>query len=212
MRGRFDGGVTKSSGKYESGYINDAWQMSKYVTMNVGVRWEQQRLTGNTAEHVFNNMWSPRAGITVDPKGDRKQKIYANFGRYAYVLPLDAAVRSLSNEDDLQNTYWAPANTACPASAGLPAGATCTTTNSLGSVDFVGNSAHLLNNATGGVQKNARFFSSGLFLEPFAPGTRMEFTDEFLVGYDREFKGGIVASVRYIDRRLKRRPQTKAHH
>ena len=32
----------------------------------------------------------------------------------------------------------------------------------------------------------------------------MEFTDEFLVGYDREFKGGIVASVRYIDRRLKR--------
>ncbi len=204
VRGRFDGGVTKSSGKYESGYINDAWQMSKFVTMNVGVRWEQQRLTGNTAEHVFNNMWSPRVGITVDPKGDRKQKIYANFGRYAYVLPLDAAVRSLSNEDDLQNTYWAPANTACPASAGLPAGATCTTTNSLGSVDFVGDSAHLLNNATGGVQKNARFFSSGLFLEPFAPGTRMEFTDEFLVGYDREFKGGIVASVRYIDRRLKR--------
>src|SRR6266446_3790472 len=32
----------------------------------------------------------------------------------------------------------------------------------------------------------------------------MDFTDEFLVGYDREFKGGIVASVRYIDRRLKR--------
>jgi len=32
----------------------------------------------------------------------------------------------------------------------------------------------------------------------------MEYTDEFLVGYDREFKGGIVASVRYIDRRLKR--------
>ncbi len=210
VRGRFDGGITSSSGKYESGYINDAWQMSKYVTLNVGVRWEQQRLTGNTAEHVFNNMWSPRVGITVDPKGDRKQKIYANFGRYAYVLPLDAAVRSLSNEDDLQNTYWAPANTACPASAGLPAGATCTTTNSLGTVDFVGDSAHLLNLATDamgnsiGIPKRARFFSSGLFLEPFAPGTRMEFTDEFLVGYDREFKGGIVASVRYIDRRLKR--------
>ena len=32
----------------------------------------------------------------------------------------------------------------------------------------------------------------------------MEFTDEFLVGYDRQFKGGVVASVRYIDRRLKR--------
>jgi len=32
----------------------------------------------------------------------------------------------------------------------------------------------------------------------------MEYTDEFLVGYDREFRGGITASVRYIDRRLKR--------
>ena len=204
VRGRFDGGITSSSGKYEAGYINDAWMINKNVTLNIGVRWEQQRLTGNTAEHVFNNMWSPRAGITVDPTGNRKQKIYANFGRYAYVLPLDAAVRSLSNEDDLQNTYWAPASTACPASAGLPTGATCTTTNSLGTVDFVGDSAHMLNNATGGVPKNARFFSSGLFLEPFAPGSRMEFTDEFLVGYDREFKGGVVASVRYIDRRLKR--------
>jgi hypothetical protein len=204
VRGRFDGGVTTSSGKYEAGYINDAWQMSKYVTLNVGVRWEQQRLTGNTAEHVFNNMWSPRIGIAVDPQGNRKQKIYANFGRYAYVLPLDAALRSLSNEDDLQNTYWAPANTACPAGSGLPVGATCTTTNSLGTVDFVADSAHLLNQAAGGVNKNAGFLSSGVNNEPFAQGSRMEFTDEFLVGYDREFKGGVVASVRYIDRRLKR--------
>jgi len=31
-RGRFDGGVTTSSGKYHAGYINDAWQMGKYVT------------------------------------------------------------------------------------------------------------------------------------------------------------------------------------
>jgi hypothetical protein len=59
-----------------------------------------------------------------------------------------------------------------------------------------------LNQANGGIP-----IASGALVtggEPFAPGTRMEFTDEFLVGYDREFKGGIVASVRYIDRRLKR--------
>jgi len=215
VRGRFDGGVTSSSGKYHAGYINDAWQMSKYVTVNAGVRWEQQRLIGNTAEHTFSNMWSPRVGIAVDPQGNRKQKIYANFGRYGYVLPLDAALRSLSNEDDLQNTYWAPANSACPAGAVSStgqslAGATCVTTNSLGTVDFVGDSAHLLNKAVDaggnnvGIPRNAGFLSSGLFNEPFAQGTRMEYTDEFLVGYDREFKGGVVASVRYIDRRLKR--------
>jgi hypothetical protein len=200
VRGRFDGGVTTSSGKYQAGYINDAWQISKYVTLNLGVRWEQQRLIGNSVERTFSNMWSPRIGIIVDPQGNRKQKIYANFGRYAYVLPLDGALRALSNEEDFQNSYWAPASSPCTV-AGVT-NATCIATNSLGSTQFIGDSAHLLNNATGGVPISAGGLITGG--EPFAPGTRMEFTDEFLVGYDREFKGGIVASVRYIDRRLKR--------
>ena len=200
VRGRFDGGVTKSSGKYHAGYINDAWQISKYVTLNVGVRWEQQRLTGNQVERTFSNMWSPRVGITVDPQGNRKQKIYANFGRYAYILPLDAALRALSNEEDFQNSYWAPDNSPCTVTG--VTNASCVNLNSLGSTQFIGDSAHLLNQATGGIP-----IASGALItggEPFAPGTRIEFTDEFLVGYDREFKGGIVASVRYIDRRLKR--------
>lgn len=200
VRGRFDGGVTKSQGKYHAAYINDAWQINKYVTLNVGVRWEQQRLIGNQVERTFANMWSPRVGIVVDPQGNRKQKIYANFGRYAYVLPLDAALRALSNEEDFQNSYWAPASAPCTVTGAT--NPTCVTLNSLGSTDFIGDQAHLLNLANGGIP-----IASGALItggEPFAPGTRMEFTDEFLVGYDREFKGGIVASVRYIDRRMKR--------
>lgn len=202
IRGRFDGGITNSSGKYHAGYINDAWQMSKYVTLNVGVRWEQQRLTGIRTAHTFVNMWSPRAGIIVDPQGNRKQKIYANFGRYAYVLPLDAAIRSLGNEYDFQNSYWAPASTTTGCPTGTPTGASCVALNSLGTTQFVGDAAHLLTLANGGIPNSGGPLISGF--EPFAPGTRMEFTDEFLVGYDREFKGGIVASVRYIDRRMKR--------
>ena len=199
VRGRFDGGVTKSSGKYHAAYINDSWQINKYVTINAGVRWEQQRLIGNQVEKTFSNMWSPRVGITVDPQGNRKQKIYANFGRYAFVLPLDGALRALSNEEDFQNSYWAPINS----STGCPAGQSpCVSLNSLGSTDFTGDSAHLLNLANGGIPVASGALITGG--EPFAPGTRMEFTDEFLVGYDREFKGGVVASVRYIDRRLKR--------
>jgi hypothetical protein len=202
VRGRFDGGITNASGKYHAGYINDAWQMSKYVTLNTGVRWEQQRLIGNHVQHTFTNMWSPRAGIIVDPSGNRKSKFYANFGRYAYVLPLDAAVRSLSNEDDLENTYWAPQSSPNGCPAGTPTGASCVALNAQGTAQFVPESANLLNLATGGIPIPAGgLFSGG---EPFAPGTRMEYTDEFLVGYDREFKGGVVASVRYIDRRMKR--------
>jgi outer membrane receptor for ferrienterochelin and colicin len=192
VRGRFDGGVTKSTGRYHAAFVNDAWQMGKHVTLNLGVRWEQQRITGNVVGKVFNDMWSPRIGFTVDPKGDRKSKFYANYGRYAFILPLDAALRSLSNEDDIQNPYWAPQSDASGK----------VVLNSLGTVNFIPDSAHLLNDATGGVPISGGDLVSGG--EPFAPGTRMEYTDEFMVGYDHEFRGGIVASVRYIDRRLKR--------
>ena len=190
-RGRFDKGVTASTGKYHAAYLNDAWEMGKHVTLNVGLRWEQQRLVGNAVQKVFNDMWSPRIGFIVDPKGDRKSKFYANFGRYAFVLPLDAALRALSSEDDLNNVYLAPNS-----SGGN------VVLDSSGTASPVYDSAHLLNNATGGIPIPAGALVSGG--EPFAPGTRMEYTDEFLVGYDHEFKGGIVASARYIDRRLKR--------
>ena len=119
VRGRFDSKVTRSSGKYHAAYANDAWSIGTHVTLNAGIRWEQQRLVGNTDFHSFVNMWSPRFGIIVDPKGDRKSKIYANFGRYAYVLPLDAAIRSLSTESDFLNPFFAPASTTVGCPAGL---------------------------------------------------------------------------------------------
>ncbi|PYT99441.1 MAG: hypothetical protein DMG38_11265 [Acidobacteria bacterium] len=193
VRGRFDKGVTTSTGKYHAAFVNDAWQMGKHVTLNLGVRWEQQRLRGNFVQKLFNDMWSPRVGVIVDPKGDRKSKFYANYGRYAFILPLDAAVRSLSSEADLQNTYWAPVS---DSSGNVVLDAQNTAT-------FQPDQGHLLNNANGGVPINAGSLVSGPG-EAFAAGTRMEYTDEFVVGYDREFRGGIVASVRYIDRRLKR--------
>src|SRR5260370_5944481 len=158
--------------------------MSKYVTLNVGVRWEQQRLTGNVVGKVFNDMWSPRVGVIVDPKGDRKSKFYANFGGYAFVLPLDAAVRSLSNEDDLQNAYWPPASTTSGCPAGTPSGASCVTLNSPRTVNFTPASAHLLNLASRGIPISGGKLVSGA--EPFAPRIRMEYTDEFVDVYHHE--------------------------
>jgi hypothetical protein len=191
-RGRFDGGVSHSTGKYHAAYINDAWEMGKHVTLDVGLRWEQQRLAGKIAQTSFVDMWSPRVGFIVDPKGDRKSKIYANFGRYAFILPLDMAIRELGNEKDFTNTLYAPASD----SSGN------VTFDSLGSVNVVPDSAHLLNGATGGIALPAQV--SIVAGEPFGAGTRMEYTDEFVVGAEHEFRSGIVVSARYIDRRLKR--------
>ena len=206
VRGRFDAGVTTSSGKYHAAYVNDSWEIGRRLTVNLGLRWEQQRLVGNVANKLFNDMWSPRAGLVFDPKGNRKTKIYTNFGRYAFVLPLDAAVRELSAEDDFLNPFWAPASTTSGCPTGTPAGASCVLTDSSGNVNygamFVPDAAHLLNQATGGVNKAPTIAISGG--EPFQPGVRMEYTDEWVAGAEHEFRGGFIVSARYIDRRLKR--------
>jgi len=193
VRGRFDGGVSPTYGKYHAAYGNDAWQMGDHVTVNLGLRWEQQLLAGKSGKAFFNDQWSPRIGLIVDPTGDRKSKIYTQFSRLAYVLPLDMAVRELGGEDDNSKEYWAP----------LADSSNNVVLDQYGAPQLVPDAAHLLNNATGGVPTpvSISIQSGG---EPFTPGIRMEYNDEFVVGAEHKFNGGFTASVRYIDRRMKR--------
>jgi hypothetical protein len=205
-RGQFSGFTSANTSKYHAAYVNDDWEMSKYATLSMGVRWEQQRMsTGGGVTQVIGDQWNPRIGFTVDPKGDRKSKIYANFGRYAWVMPLDAAIRELNVENEVENIYYAPVSPNCSGGVCGPASpSNLATLDQFNTVTF--DPANVLNNATGGIAKNPTVLlisGSGLS-SPFAPKTRMEYNDEFVVGAEHEFRGGITASVRYIDRRVKR--------
>jgi hypothetical protein len=203
VRGRFDGGVSHSTGKYHAAYVNDSWQMSSHVTLNLGLRWEQQRLTGSTASAFFNDQWSPRIGFIVSPNPD--SKIYADFDRLAFVLPLDMAVRELGGEDDNLNEYWAPvaSGTALgPDGLSHPL-ITPADLDKYGTVTFNPTSAYLLNGAAGGISTPASIeIQSGG--EPFVPGTRFEYNDEWVVGAEHKFHGGFFASARYINRVMPR--------
>jgi hypothetical protein len=197
-RGRFDGGISVSTGKYNAAYINDSWRMSSHVSLNVGLRWEEQSLNGVSAANgtqraFFNDQWSPRVGFVVSPNPD--SKIYLDFDRLAFVLPLDMAVRELGGEEDALNSYWAPAST-------LVAGKQMVTFNKYGTVNFVPDAAHLLNNANGGIPGLIQISSTAG--EPFTPGTRMEYNDEWVVGAEHKFRGGFYASARYINRGMMR--------
>jgi hypothetical protein len=190
IRGRFDNGVSHNTGKYNAAYVNDSWQMGQYVTLNVGLRWEQQRLTGTAAHAFFNDQWSPRVGFIVAPTNN--SKIYVDFDRMAFVLPLDMAVRELSSEDDNLNEYWAPDSV-----GGM------VTFNQYGTVNFDPTASHLLNLAAGGIDVPASIeIQAGG--EPFTPGIRMEYNDEWVVGGEHKFAGGFFGRARYIDRRMKR--------
>jgi hypothetical protein len=192
IRGQTGGNLAQTEGLYYAGYANDNWQINKHFTVSAGLRWEQFTMRGSAVGYTFTDNWAPRLGLVVDPKGDRKSKIYANFGRYNYQMPLDAAIRSLSSETDLSGLFFAPGS-----SGGV------VTHNADGSLNVITDSAHLLNGAVGGVDATPIVGVSGAG-EAFSPGTKMQYEDEWIAGFERDLGHGIIFSARYVDRRLRR--------
>jgi len=72
-------------------------------------------------------------------------------------------------------------------------------------VNMIFDQAHLLNQtktSTGGGL--VRSVPLGISLEGFAPSTKLMYQDEYVVGADHEFKGGLVVSGRFIYRVMPR--------
>jgi len=189
-RGEFGNLIFKTRSGYNTLFAQDAWSPNKYITINAGMRWEQQKVAGGIAHYTFVDNWSPRLGISVDPWGNRKTKVTANFGRYTESLPLDIGIRSLSQELDfpLTNTQWLPPND----------GAGHVLENADGTLNFANFSvANNLIQAPGGVATQSE--------SAFGPGTRSEYLDEYVVGFEHEFgNSGVIFSARYTDRRIRR--------
>jgi len=206
-----------TSGIYKSGFVNDSWTPNKYVTMSLGVRWDQNFLRGEATKYTFVDNWMPRLGVAVDPWGDRKNKIFANFARYNYNLPLDLAERALTNELDLSSVRLAPDYTV------NSSGQRIINLNASGSaiVDF--DAAHVLNGAKGAPGTctaainptlcatptasglgSRSIASSAESIEAIAPGTRNWYEDEWVVGYEHQFPQGVVFTAKFLRRDLKR--------
>ena len=107
MRGFFSQTHDTSNESYLSSYVNDSWAVNRRVTINAGLRWEEEQLNGPNQQYVFNDNWSPRLGINIDPFADRKTKVFFNWGRYTQALPTDAAIRELNQELDILSARWA---------------------------------------------------------------------------------------------------------
>jgi len=185
-RGEFGALNFKTTSNYHTAFAQDSWSLNKYVTISAGLRWEQQQVEGTTVKYTFNDNWSPRVGVAIDPWGNRKSKIYANFGRYTEALPLDIAIRSLSNELDFPTTNWTPPHDAAGNALINPDG-----TLDFSAFSIANNNPQYLTGAS----------VSG---EAISPGTRSEYLDEYVVGFEHEFNSGVVFSARYVDRRIKR--------
>ena len=81
-------------------FAQDSWRVIPGLTINAGLRWDQEDLRDYTGSTVIKltNEWQPRLGIIWDPSRNGSTKIYAFFGRFYYALPTDLNVRSYGHQ------------------------------------------------------------------------------------------------------------------
>jgi hypothetical protein len=207
FRGEFGPPDFNTKSHYNAAYAQDTWRINKYVTALLGLRMEQERIigspnsvTGQRYAYSFTDQWAPRIGVTVDPTGAGKMKVYYNYGRFFEYLPLDAAERSLSQELDFTNFRFAPAFTIDPVT-----GQRIATIDSVtGTVIPVVDAAHLLTGAAGSGNVPGAGSISASDIEAVTAGTKLGYQDEHIVGFEMQLPHNFVVSARFQYRNLKR--------
>ncbi len=175
-RGNYSPPTVATDTRYNSGYFQDSWTFGRF-TIKPGVRFEQQNLIGVNNHYDLTHNWAPRIGFIVDPFNDRKTKVYATYGRFFEKVPLDIAVRSLSDETSITGALYAD--------PGLGNQPNLSTSNYIpgGNIAFQGGAANL---------------------ESVAPGTGAQYQDEVVAGVEHEFPHDLTFTGRFVYRDLKR--------
>jgi len=189
--------------RYHASYLQDSWTMNKYLTVIGGVRWEIERLIGSPGPsskrnaYSFTGQWAPRVGVSYDPLGSGKTKISYSYGRYFEFVPLDLAERSLSNENDYTGGAFAPDYTVDAN------GVRRVVLNQFGTVNPVVDAAHFLSRARNGISSGPSIASNDA-TNFILPGTKLGYSEEHTIGFERDLGRGLVLTVRYQDKRMKR--------
>jgi hypothetical protein len=178
-----------------SAYLRDSWQVRPNLTLNAGLRYEEQRLryakflrddinpnTGReygTNAMSMKNMWAPRIGVLYDWTREGRSKVYGHWGRFYESIPMDINSRSFGGEVSMQQDFaW----TACGASVpgyGGPSSDGCPADAEGG--DLIG---------VGGTE--------------VAPGIKPQYLDESIFGVEYELMEDLKIGVAVQSRSLKR--------
>jgi hypothetical protein len=83
------------TGENEAFYIQDSWDVSEQLTLNLGVRLDKFALNNaEGTEYVsFDNEVGPRLGFTFDPLNDGRSRVFGSYGRYYLPVASNTAFR-----------------------------------------------------------------------------------------------------------------------
>ena len=83
------GTIGKAGANMVSLYLQDQWQIGDRLTLNLGVRTEDERvptfrpdILADAMKFGFADKLAPRVGVAFDVTGNGSAKVYASYGRY----------------------------------------------------------------------------------------------------------------------------------
>jgi len=162
--------------KYWNFFIQDSWKVTDRLTINPGIRYEQQSLSGTIVKDFeLKNNWAPRIGVIFDVAGNGRSKLYGNWGRYYARIPNDLAARALSADDSTSRADYFDADLTQPIPDGVLAG-----------------------------DVTDHYQVAGLFASEIDPDAKLSYKDEFVVGFEYEVWQGSSLGIRYIHRNIGR--------
>jgi len=167
--------VRATEQRYTSFFLQDTWKVHPTLTIKPGIRYEQQKLVGNLADHQWDGNWAPRIGAVWDPTGQGRLKIFGNWGRYYAKVPNDLAARALSADAGATRADYFDESLTQP----VPDG-----------VEAAGTTQHLL--------------LAGLSPADFDPDSKSTYSDEWLVGGEVEVIPQLSVGVNYQHRNFGR--------
>jgi hypothetical protein len=161
-------------------YLQDDWQVSSNVLLNIGVR-NDHFTNFNDVGKAFvdeKNQWEPRIGASWDVNGDSSFKIYGNVGRYYLALPDNAAERAANRSTYLTQRF---SYTGIDAN-GVPTGLTALGPATSPDGEF-------------GLPKDAQ--------QVTARNLKPEYVDEFIAGFDKKLNDSWTYGAKAMWRDLK---------
>ncbi|MFC1849737.1 TonB-dependent receptor domain-containing protein [candidate division CSSED10-310 bacterium] len=88
-------------------FVQDNWQVTDFLTLNVGLRYETQDLKAHDGSRAFsiNDNLAPRLGFSWDVKNNNKSKVFGSYGRFYESIPLQLNTYRF-NWDFFETEFW----------------------------------------------------------------------------------------------------------
>jgi hypothetical protein len=202
-----------TTGTWTNGFfLQDSWTIANVLTLNFGVRWDLQNMSGwgpygvaDAQSISINDEWSPRVQAIWDFTGNGRGKISANWGMYYESIPLRVALRTFNGEPQATGTYMMGTCTGSinpSTNPGINPYVQCPDVYGLAAGTGPGPNVTNLLGVGSPIDGGRGFAITSANYSPIAPDLKGAYTQQFGGGVQYEILQDLTLGVDYIGRRV----------